>query len=149
MTIRLAGKTATLLGQWAFILLLPLLLMGAGDDSRELVKLPKPMQAHMLANMRDHLQTLNGILQAMADQDLDRAADLAEKRLGMSSLGLHGASHMAPFMPAPMRTLGTNMHRAASRFAIKAQEGDALAAYASLKNVTAACVACHSAYRIR
>jgi hypothetical protein len=149
MSICIAGKTGTLLKQGAVILLLPVLLMGAGNDSRQLVKLPKPMQAHMLANMRDHLETLNGILQAMANQDLDRAASLAEKRLGMSSLGLHGASHMAPFMPAPMRAMGTTMHRAASRFAIKAQEGDALAAYGALKNVTAACVACHAAYRIR
>ena len=29
------------------------------QDARELVRLPEPMQEHMLGNMRDHLATLN------------------------------------------------------------------------------------------
>jgi cytochrome c556 len=41
------------------------------------------------------------------------------------------------------------MHRAASRFALKAQEGEVLPAYKALSEITAACVACHSGYRIR
>jgi cytochrome c556 len=131
-------------------LILSFLLVGSAHaDSRQLVKLPGMMQEHMLSNMRDHLATVNDILHALADKDLDRAAKEAEQRLGMSSLERHGASHMAPFMPKEMREMGTAMHRAASRFAIKAQEGDVTAAYGALKDVTAACVACHSAYRIR
>ena len=113
------------------------------------MKLPEMMQEHMLSNMRDHLATLNDILHALADKDLDRAAKEAEQRLGMSSLDRHGASHMAPFMPKEMRGMGTAMHRAASRFAVTAQEGDAGSAYRALKDVTAACIACHTAYRIR
>ena len=84
----------------------------------------------------------------MAEDDLDSAADIAEARLGMSSLDDHGAAHMAGFMPAGMREAGNMMHRAASRFALKAQEGEAMSAYAALAEVTAACVACHAAYRI-
>jgi hypothetical protein len=120
----------------------------AAEDSRQLVKLPEMMQAHMLANMRDHLQTLNQILIDLGDNRLDQAAELAEARLGMSSLELHGAAHMAKFMPKNMRQAGTAMHRAASRFARKAQEGDVLPAYRALSDVTSACVACHAAYRI-
>jgi len=67
----------------------------------------------------------------------------------MSSLELHGASHLAKFMPEDMQRAGTAMHQAASRFALKAQEGDALPAYKALSEVTAACVACHSGYRVR
>jgi hypothetical protein len=48
-----------------------------------------------------------------------------------------------------MRQLGTNMHKAASRFARKAQEGEVLPAYQMLNDITGACVACHAAYRIR
>jgi cytochrome c553 len=80
---------------------------------------------------------------------MNDAADIAENRLGMSSLPKHEASHLAKFMPKGMQMAGTNMHKAASQFALKAQEGDLLAAYKSLSNVTSACVACHSAYRIR
>lgn len=122
---------------------------GAAEDDRDWVKMPEMMQAHMLANMRGHLESINLLLQQLAAGQLDRAADTAEQRLGMSSLETHGASHLAQFMPEPMQAIGTRMHHAASRFALKAQEGEVLPAYQALQEVTAACVACHAAYRIR
>lgn len=121
----------------------------ADGDSRQLVDLPEMMQKHMMSNMRDHLATINEILINMANDHLGQAADVAESRLGMSSLESHGASHMAKFMPEGMRQAGTDMHRAASRFALKAQEGEVLPAYSALSEITSACVACHSSYRIR
>ena len=121
----------------------------ADEDSRQLVKLPEMMQQHMMTNMRDHLAAINEILINMSKDQLDQAAEIAEGRLGMSSLETHGASHMAQFMPEGMRQAGTNMHRAASRFALRAEEGDALVAYDALSEVTSTCVACHSGYRIR
>jgi hypothetical protein len=121
----------------------------ANDDSRQFVKLPEMMQQHMMLNMRDHLVSINEILINMANGQLDQAAEVAESRLGMSSLKSHGASHMARFMPKGMQQAGTNMHRAASRFALKAQEGEVLPAYNALSKVTSACVACHASYRIR
>ena len=124
-------------------------IAAAEEDSRLLVELPEMMQQHMMSNMRDHLASINEILTSMADDQLDQAAKIAETRLGMSSLESHGASHMAKFMPEGMRQAGTTMHRAASRFALKAQEGDAWPAYRALAEVTSACVACHSGYRIR
>ena len=121
----------------------------ADGDSRQLVELPEMMQQHMMSNMRDHLVAINEILTSMANGKLDQAAEIAESRLGMSSLKSHGASHMSKFMPEGMQQAGTSMHRAASRFALKAQEGEALPAYSALSEVTSACVASHSSYRIR
>lgn len=129
---------------------------GPGADGREFVRLPEPMQEHMLGNMRDHLVTLNGIIGAVADGKLDAAAKLAEDRLGMSSLGFHDAAHMAPFMPKPMQDYGTSMHHAASRLAITLQNAsvspslDTMAEVnRGLHEVTTACTACHASYRIR
>jgi cytochrome c556 len=118
-------------------------------DQRELVELPDMMRSHMLSNMRDHLAAINEILVHLGKGNLDQAAETAEYRLGMSSLESHGASHMAQFMPEGMRQAGTAMHKAASRFALKAQEGEVLPAYDALSNITAACVACHSGYRVK
>ena len=138
-----------------FSLAVPILLVCstsvslAEDDTRQLVQLPEMMQQHMMANMRDHLVVINELLINMAHGELDKAAEVAENRLGMSSLESHGASHMAKLMPEGMRQAGTTMHRAASRFALKAQEGEVLPAYSALSEVTSACVACHSGYRIR
>lgn len=120
----------------------------ASNDSRVLVELPDRMKQHMLSNMRDHLAAINEILVYLGNEELDKAAETAEHRLGMSSLDSHGASHMAKFMPAGMREAGTTMHKAASRFALKAQEGELLSAYQALSNITSACVACHSQYRV-
>lgn len=121
----------------------------ASDDTRELVELPEMMQQHMLANMRDHLSAINEILVFLGTDELEKAAEVAEYRLGMSSLESHGASHMATYMPEGMRQAGTAMHRAASRFALKAQEGEALPTYKALSDITSACVACHSGYRVK
>lgn len=121
----------------------------AAEDTREFVKLPEMMQNHMMANMRDHLEAINEILLNMEKDELDKAAEIAESRLGMSSLQSHGADHMAKFMPQGMRQAGTNMHKAASRFALILQDGDSIQAYRSLSTLTSTCVACHAAYRIR
>lgn len=121
----------------------------SADDPRQLVEMPPRMQEHMLGNMRDHLVALDEILAHVGEGRFDAAAEVAERRLGMSSLESHGASHMSQVMPQGMRETGTRMHRAASRLAVVAQEGDALQTYRSLKDVTGACVACHAGYRIR
>jgi cytochrome c556 len=117
-------------------------------DKRQKIRLPAMMREHMLANMRDHLQALQEIQTALAEGKLDLAADVAERRLGMSSLEAHGAAHMAPYMPQPMREIGTEMHHAASRFARSAQEGDLAKALADLSGITRQCVACHASYRV-
>jgi len=124
----------------------------AAEDKRQLVELPEPMREHMLGNMRDHLLALETITRQLANQEYEQAAEVAETRLGMSSLDVHGAVHMAQFMPVSMQAIGTSMHRAASQFAIAAQEaaveGGLNKAFAALSDVMQQCVACHTAYRI-
>jgi hypothetical protein len=129
---------------------------GQAQDSRELVRLPEPMQEHMLGNMRDHLATLSEIIGDVGDGKLDHAAKLAEQRLGTSSLVSHGAAHMAPFMPKPMQDIGTSMHRAASRLAIVLQDTSVSPTFDAMRDVsralhevTSTCAACHASYRIR
>lgn len=124
----------------------------AAEDKRTYVELPAMMQDHMLSNMRDHLLALQTITQQLANGKYDEAADTAERRLGMSSLESHGASHMGRFMPKEMGEIGTSMHRAASRFALAARdaavEGGLEKAFGALSEVMARCVACHDAYKV-
>jgi len=121
-------------------------------DSRQLVELPEMMRNHMLENMRDHLLALTEIQQYLALEEYEKASTVAENRLGMSSLGGHGASHMARFMPAAMQQIGTQMHKAASRFATIVQEGGLEGSTPKiaegLAGVMQQCVACHSSYRV-
>lgn len=99
--------------------------------------------------MRDHLTAINEILIYLGNGELERASETAEFRLGVSSLESHGASHMAKFMPEEMRQIGTEMHRAATKFSLVAEQGDLLVAYKALSSITSACVACHSSYRVK
>jgi hypothetical protein len=126
--------------------------VAAAGDARVAVRFPEPLRSHTLANMRDHLATLQRIQQAMAEARFEAAAELAESRLGLTSLTLHGAHDVARFMPQGMQDLGTGMHRAASRFAIEATNaaatGDLRKPLATLAEVTSQCVACHAAYRL-
>jgi len=122
-------------------------------DARQLVSFPEAMRVHTIANMRDHLLALQEIDVALSRNDFDQAAKVAEGRLGMSSLELHGAAHIAPYMPQGMQDIGTQMHRAASRFAVEAQNAsvsnDVRPALAALGVVMQQCVACHATYRLR
>lgn len=137
------------------LIALSLLMMPvqAAEDLRVAVEMPDMMKSHMLANMRDHLLTLSEIQSALAKGEYEVAADLAEKRLGMTSLESHGAAHMAGFMPKGMQEIGNNMHRAASRFSVKAQEAqvtrDLPRALGALSEVSQQCVACHAGYRLK
>jgi len=122
------------------------------DDSRQPVSMPAMMQEHMRANMRDHLLAISEIQVALASNHYDAAAEIAEKRLGMTSLDAHGARHVAGFMPEGMQAIGTAMHHAASRFAVTSQEAavtdDLRRALEGLAEVTRQCVACHAGYRL-
>jgi hypothetical protein len=122
-------------------------------DTRELVKFPSELAEHTLANMRDHLVALQEINAALARGENDKAARIAEARLGMTSLKLHGAHEVAKYMPPGMQDAGSFMHRAASRFAIEAQNsgvtGDLKPALGALGEVMSGCVGCHAGYRLK
>lgn len=123
------------------------------EDNRTLVHFPEQMRIHTLTNMRDHLLALSEIQEAMSKDEYEKAADIAENRLGMSSLKLHGAHEVGQFMPQAMANIGTQMHKAASRFAVAsnnaAVSGTNREALFALSEVTKQCVACHSGYRIQ
>ena len=107
---------------------------------------------HVLENMRDHLLALTAIQQHLELEEYEKATAAAENPLGMSSLNSHGTSHMARLMPTDMQQIGTQMHKAASRFATIVQEGGLGGSTnkiaESLAGVVQQCVACHSSYRV-
>ena len=123
------------------------------DNRPIVVQFPAPLQDHMLANMRAHLTALADIQGHIATHHYDIAAEIAEQRLGMSSLKLHGAHEVAKYMPKGMQDAGSAMHHAASKFALTAQESaidnDMGKSVAALATLTQACVACHAVYRVR
>ena len=122
-----------------------------GNDLREFISMPDETRQLLRQDMLDHLAALNEINGYLAENDPAAAADVAETRIGMSSMGKHRASGMGPgrYMPLEMRKIGHGMHASASAFARAARRGDMKGAYQALEKMTGSCVACHYSYRTR
>ena len=123
----------------------------SGGDTRQLVSMPDQARELMRKDMLDHLSALNEIIGYLASNNLDAAADVAETKMGRSSMGKHRGTGMGPgrFMSLEMRNLGWGMHNAATAFSKIAKQGNLKSAYSALQKVTRSCVACHYSYRTR
>ena len=123
----------------------------SSGDTRQLVSMPDQARKLMRKDMLDHLSALNEIIGYLVSNNLDAAADVAENRMGRSSMGKHRGTGMGPgrFMPLEMRNLGWGMHDAATEFSRIAKQGNLKSAYSALQKVTSSCVACHYSYRTR
>ena len=132
----------------------------AANDNRVLVEMPPMMQQQMRADMRDHLMTIQQITALLSKQQYEEAADLAENKLGMSSMGRRSQQHKhhkgqnrAQMMPPAMRQMGQGLHRSASQFSREVKDaeldGGLGRAFSALSGVMQQCVGCHSAYRIQ
>ena len=121
------------------------------SDHRQLVSIPDETSQLMRNDMLDHLSALNEIIGLLAENNLGAAADVAETRMGKSSMGKHRATGAGPgrFMPLEMRNIGWGMHESATELSEAAKEGNLKGAYSALQKVTTACVVCHYSYRTR
>ena len=134
------------------------LSVSAGEmkDTRTLIKLPSDIEKKMLVNMRDHIAALDHIIQAVKSGEYDKAQEVAESRLGWSSLVRRGDQEVANHWAKPMQKMADQMYRSASDFAHVAQNAsveDSKESYqkvlSALGDITAACRGCHASYRVR
>jgi len=118
------------------------------QDTRLAIDFPEGVKQAMQERMRRNLSDIHEIQKALAEFNYDRAADVAENSLGVSSLGPHN-TRQALYMPEAMQHLGMETHRASSRLARAAQEADMAKALEGLSQVTGLCVECHAMYRAK
>lgn len=143
--------------RFAAALLATILSTGAAaGDTRTLVPMPDAAVQTLLADMRDHLTALDEILGALAEGGADIAATVAETRLGVGSTPRRHAEAIGPHMPPIMREMALALHSSASRLAVAIREAERLSAeegqrrvFASLRELSGTCSACHHAFRVR
>jgi len=153
----------------AALLLLPATLTIAGElsaDTRQIVEMPPEVKSMFLKNMRGHMESLDLIIAALADNDLIEAAAIAEAGMGAGhgkkrqcedenggkdkhQQSKHQGKGFGKFMPKEMKMMGMELHIAANEFADIAREGDMGEAYKSLRNISASCVACHQSFQVK
>ena len=124
---------------------------GSTNDARIFVEMPEQTRGFMKQDMLDHLVAMNDIIALLDSGDLNALAEVAETRIGRSSMGKYRATGKGPgrYMPLEMRNIGWSMHDAASEMAELAKKGDKAGVIKALHKLTTACVVCHNSYRTR
>jgi hypothetical protein len=116
-------------------------------DTRERILLPAPARNMVLAEMRQMLISMEGVLAGLAREDEAAAADAA--RASGTAAAVDVAPEVADLLPEAFIQLGMATHQGYDDLADKLDAGvpqqEALAAFADL---TQNCVACHATYRI-
>lgn len=140
----------------AHFLLFSMLTVAAvahAEDMRPLAPLPPAAQESLRQEMLENLVALNEVLSLVGSGKLREAGEVAEAKLGVSSMGKHRAKPLdarpGPHMPPAMHGIGMDGHKAVSEFATAAKADERDKAMALLPNLTGACVGCHYSYRIR
>lgn len=151
------------------LLLLPMTITMAGElttDPRQAVEMPLEMKNMFLKNMRGHMESLDLIIAALAENDLTEAAAVAETGMGAGQgkkrqcddehagkqkheQSSHKGKGFGKFMPKEMKMMGMQLHIAANEFADVAREGNMGEAYKSLRNISSTCVACHQSFQVK
>lgn len=121
------------------------------NDMRIFVEMPENARKILQGDMLDHLAVLNEINRDLSENNLNTAAEVAETGMGRNLLSKYQDVDMRPgrYMPREMREIGWELHRAATRFAEVAREGNLQKTLQAYQRITEACVACHYSYRIR
>jgi aldehyde:ferredoxin oxidoreductase len=126
-------------------------LPALAEDPRTHIDLPPEVRDQFLEHMRNHMATLDGVIQLLAAGQTKEAGALARKEMAMG----HGKG-FGRYMPIEFREMGLAYHRAADDFARLAEMLPAKPAaeqwvelIGGLGAITSKCAGCHGAFRVR
>lgn len=119
----------------------------ADGDVRQPVVVPAPARESVLAEMRQMLEALNGVLEASAP--FDRAAVREAALSGGTRIAVDMDPAMARRLPDAFVRLGSSTHEDFDALAEAVGEGAPRDSVLSrLADLTGKCVSCHAAYRL-
>ena len=116
-------------------------------DARQRVVLTAAARDKILAEMRDMLGALHGVIRALSVGDL-AAAEQAARGAGMG-VAVDVRPEVRAQLPPPFLQLGMQTHRAFDALADQLKAGaSGQEALKAITGLTSNCVACHAAYRL-
>ncbi len=116
------------------------------DDGRTAIMLQAGERDFLLSEMRVFLETTQGIVSAIAEDDMARVATLSTA-VGMASTGGEAAALIGK-LPLDFKTLGLATHALFDDLAAEAgTKGDPIAIAARLGTLMQNCTGCHAGYR--
>ncbi|MCB9682602.1 MAG: hypothetical protein H6733_14145 [Alphaproteobacteria bacterium] len=116
-----------------------------GMDDRTPVPMPPHMALHQKAMMRDHLEAVQQVLDALAVSDWARV-EAAASRIGTSPEMAQTCEHMGAAAPG-FTEQSLDFHARADAIAQAARDHDAAAVLRSTSDTLSACTACHARWR--
>lgn len=114
-------------------------------DGRSPVPLLPMMAHHQKQSMREHLEAVQAIVQALAVDDL-AAVERAATTIGYSETMGRMCSHMGAGAPG-FTDQAVNFHRSADRIGDAARAGDRARVLAELGTTLQTCTACHQTWK--
>ena len=119
----------------------------AKGDAREVVALAPAEAATMLAGMRTYLETIQGIVAALAANDSARIAAIAAES---GAKQLHTVSPVTGLKaPVGFAMMSLDTHDKFDKLADKARRGTSRTeVLADLRDIMANCMSCHATYRL-
>jgi hypothetical protein len=132
-------------------LLSTLTVSAAAEDNRIALDLPPDVRVQFLEHMRTHMNSLNDVIQLMADGKIRQAGSVARQEMAIGK-----GMGFGRYMPPEFREMGFEYHRSADEFARIAAdipEPPDAAGWAKAVNglgqITVRCNACHAAFRVK
>ena len=119
------------------------------SDTRHPIPLSSPAGSEHRAVMLQHLETLQVIVNALAEEDYELAKGLTETHLGFFMHRQAMASQQPESFPPAYHDLAMAHHAAAEELAHIIPTKDLKQILPQFNNVLKACVACHLEYKLR
>ena len=114
-------------------------------DSRTPVPLVPMMAAHQKEQMRGHLEAVQGVVDALARNDLPAVEEAARKMGYTEAMGMM-CQHMGAGAPG-FTEQALKFHHTADKLADSAHQKDRAAVLKNLQATLQTCTACHATYR--
>jgi hypothetical protein len=102
------------------------------------------MKQHQLANMRSHVEAVQSIVGLLAEEDFDKASQIARSKLGLTE-EMQTMCNM--FENEEFRNLGLAFHESGDALADALQSRDAKQSLLALHTTMGYCVQCHAKFR--
>ena len=113
-------------------------------DERISLNLGPAMKQHQLANMRNHLDAVRRVIEAVSTDQFEAASQIASEGLGLTTR-MEGMCNS--FENESFRELALTFHKSGDELATVLKSGDAQKSLQALNETMTFCVTCHATYR--
>ncbi|MBL4608316.1 MAG: cytochrome c [Pseudomonadales bacterium] len=114
------------------------------EDKRISLNLPPAMKQHQLANMRNHLDAVRRIIEAISTEQFDQASQIASQDLGLTK---KMEAMCKRFDNQSFTDMGLAFHKSGDELATVLKGGDMQKSLQALNSTMTYCVSCHATYR--